>query len=351
VDGIGENNGTKRMSETAADFEFLAVQMAEAETGWSLGTFGAIAEFTRDPDEPVVLGRDASSLSAVTGRGGIRIVRIESLRLFASESPTRESWNQRVSLCLPDDGCHASGRTVLTELGPDAEALRGSDRDAILFDLGLDTVQADICVRTADAAVIAALRSEVGRSLFTPGNSAMGTILAASPHRVFISRCGRLEVFQPIPPADGRSPEGPHTHVLPRLLQHRRTHSATEPVPDGLVPCAHLYPAHPTKDQMGRARPFDPGRHAAFQQVLGRFGDPRTLALKQRVIAAVAANEDPAVIPVTNDRFARAGIRIVMRQLNAANGSAPNVPAWLAAHERTDEADADLEADVERDGH
>ena len=44
---------------------------------------------------------------------------------------------------------------------------------------------------------------------------------------------GRVEVFQPIPSPDGKSPEGPHTHVLPRLLAHGRLNAATVPVPDG----------------------------------------------------------------------------------------------------------------------
>jgi hypothetical protein len=30
---------------------FLADQLADAEIAWSLGAFGVIAEFTRDPDE------------------------------------------------------------------------------------------------------------------------------------------------------------------------------------------------------------------------------------------------------------------------------------------------------------
>ena len=44
----------------------LADQLADAETAWSLGTFGAIAEFTRDADEGVTLDRDDRSVSAVT---------------------------------------------------------------------------------------------------------------------------------------------------------------------------------------------------------------------------------------------------------------------------------------------
>ena len=58
---------------TAGLVAFLDAQMADAETQWSVGTFGAIAEFARDAAEPVALSRSAASLAAVTERGGIRI--------------------------------------------------------------------------------------------------------------------------------------------------------------------------------------------------------------------------------------------------------------------------------------
>ena len=91
--------------------------------------------------------------------------------------------------------------------------------------------------------------------LFEPGNPAMSLILRHSPHRVFVTRAGRVEVYQPIPAHGGVSPEGPHTHVLPKLLAHGRTHAATEPIPAGWVSCAHSYPAHPLRDGYGRAHP------------------------------------------------------------------------------------------------
>ncbi len=333
------------MSDAADPIELLAAQMADHETSWSLGTFGAIAEFAREPDEPVELARTDAHLAATTARGGIRITPREDMRLFASESTTRESWSQRVSLCLPDGCCAMGGRTALTALGPDAEALREQDREAVLFDLGLGALQVDACVRVADPAVTAQLLSCAGRSLFEPGNPAMTIILAASPHRVFVSRLGRIEVFQPIPPADGKSPNGPHTHVLPKLLRHRRTHSATEPVPDGLIPCAHLYPAHPARDAFGRGRPFDGGRHAAFQDILRAFGDPASVALKQRVIAAIAAGTDPTAVAVTDDRFARAAIRVALRQVCATDDVSPALAAWMAVHERADRSEPQDEDD------
>jgi hypothetical protein len=217
-------------------------------------------------------------------------------------------------------------RAVLTELGPDTGALRADDRDGILFDIGVGALQVDACVRVSDPAVAAQLRAHCGQPTFAPGNPAGGLILAHSPHRVFVSRIGRIEVYQPIPPADGKSPEGPHTHVLLDLLRHHRTHAATEP-------CAHLYPAHPAKDAQGRNRTFDPRRHALFEDMLRQFGDPQLVALKERVRTAVAAGEDPSVIPVTG-RYARTNVRVALRQLRAADEDFPSLAAWMAAHER-----------------
>jgi len=74
------------VSDAAKKFEFLAAQMADHETNWSLGTFGAIAEFMRDADEPVALSNGDARVAAVTARGGIRIEPCEHMRLFASES-------------------------------------------------------------------------------------------------------------------------------------------------------------------------------------------------------------------------------------------------------------------------
>lgn len=334
------------MNDGASNLEFLAAQMADPEASWSLGTFGAIAEFARGADEPVDLVRRGARLAAVTARGGIGIEVRQDVRLFASETATRESWSHRVALCLPQHACAMNGRTMLTALGPDVEALREQDRGAALFDLGLGALQVDACVRVADPEVRAELASLAGRALLEPGNPAMQVIVAASPHRVFASRLGRIEVFGPIPPAGGESPEGPHTHVLPKLLRHRRTHAATEPVPDGFVPCAHLYPAHPAKDALGRRRPFDSRRHAAFQEILRRFGDPASIALKQRLIAAIAAGAGPSAVAVADDRFARTGIRVALRQLGAANEASPALAAWTAAHERPDGIEPEDEDDA-----
>jgi len=211
-------------------------------------------------------------------------------------------------------------------------------------------MQVDVCVRVADPDLAATLRASCGRPLLSPDNPAMGAIVAASPHRVFISRVGRAEVFQPIPAANGQSPEGPHTHVLPKLLRQRRTHAATEPVPDGWVPCAHFYPPHPARDPLGARRPYDAQHHAAFQRLMQAFGEAALVDLKRRMMAAVSAGEAPATFALPDDRFARAAIRVGLRQLLAASGPSPALAVWQAAHDhsRPDAAEPD---DADAAGH
>ena len=326
----------------ASAFELIADQLADPEAQWSLGTFGAIAEFMRDADEPAEVVREEPVAAVITPRGGIRLEVRPGLRPIAFETVTTQSWSQRVAFCLPERESTTSRRTVLTELGPDAQALRAQDRGGVLFDLGLGVLQVDCCIRTSDAALTDGLRAHAGRSLFEHGNLAMGLILRHSPHRVFMTRAGRAEIYQAIPAPGGTAPEGPHTHVLPKLLAHGRTHAATEPIPKGWVSCAHLYPAHPLRDGYGRARPFDGGRYSAFQRLLSRHGDAEHLQLKRNVIKALNAGAGPEAIAMPSDRFAQAAIRVALRQLKASSGTSPALTAWFAAHDfqqATDESE------------
>jgi hypothetical protein len=270
----------------------------------------------------------SDTISVATERGGLGLRLEPGIRPFASEGITKADWNQRIALCLPEDASAMNRRNVLTELGADQAALRDEDREGILFDLGLGALQVDCCVRIDDAGVAGSLRQHAGCAIFEPGNPAMGIILAANPHRVFMSQIGRIEVYQPIPPPTGKSPDGPHTHVLPKLLRSGRTHPATEPVPQGWIPCAHLYPAHPARNGLGQARPFEIDHLHSFQAQMALFGDPAIVAIKHRVREAVRAGAAPAEL--TQDRHGRTGVRVALRQMKAAGDTSPALAAWLA---------------------
>jgi hypothetical protein len=317
------------MTAQSAAIDLLHAQIADADTQWSLGTFGGIAEFSRDRDEKVSLTRSETGAAAVTARGGIAIELSDDCRPFAFECITGSSWSRRVALCLPAGACAMNRRTVLTELDVDRDALQPEHRGSTLFDLGLGALQADLCVRIDNPDMVTRLRRHCGRSVFDPANPAMGLLLETNPHRVFISRIGRIEVYQPIPAPTGTSPDGPHTHVLPKLLKSGRTHAATEPIPEGWIPCAHLYPQHPGRDG-GGAETFDAGAHDPFQWTLERFGLPEFLAIKRRVADAIVSGEPPSNLATMLDRHGRTGVRIALRQLKAAGTASLMLKAWLA---------------------
>lgn len=221
--------------------DLLQSHLANPSTGWSIGIFGALAEFHREDGEEA----RCDGLSVSTARGAIRLEAREECRpvRFEPRSVKQAGRDFGIGLCLPEPKARLQAcRSVLTDLGPDTEAIHAQDREALLFDLGLGTPYGVFCVRTADAAQVARLRAGAGRSLFDPGNPLFEEIACMSPHRVFMSRLGRIEVYQPIAPKGGTTPHGPHTHLLPKLASRRRTHSANAILPAGLVPCATFYP-------------------------------------------------------------------------------------------------------------
>src|SRR3989440_1034427 len=290
--------------------------VADPTASWGLGTFGAIAEFHRTSEEPASIDTGAT-LQVVTARGALRIDSTPELRAFAYELPGHaiDSWSHVLTLCLPAARTAMHRRTVLTECGPDHEALRPQDRAAVLFDLGLGTAQVDVCVRTADPETLAHLRAGLGRSLFAPDNPLMQIMPRLSPHRVFICRFARLEVYQRIPGHGETPPEGPHTHVLPHLLRHQRSHPATAPIPDGWVPCLSLYPANPIYDALGHPGPFNRSAYETFQTLLRDFGDPALVRLKEAVTEAVRTDQAPDGFVQPASRPRRAAVRVALRQL------------------------------------
>lgn len=258
----------------------LREALADPGTAWSLGSFGAIAEFMRDPGEPHT-PLDDGRLGLATARGAIALTPTPDLRPVAYETAIGAGWSQALALCLPEASCAMAGRSVVTELGPDREAPREEDREGVLFDLGLGLLAVDACVRVRDPEALACLRAGIGLPIFDHANPIGPRLVAMSPHRVFRARIGRVEVYAPIPAPGGTSPEGPHTHVLPKLLRGGRTHAATTPIPAGFVPVAGLHPPHPYKDMLGRRIAFDRARFDAFQALLERWGDPDLLAAKR----------------------------------------------------------------------
>ncbi|MBM3222735.1 MAG: hypothetical protein FJZ47_02880 [Candidatus Tectomicrobia bacterium] len=314
--------------------------LEDPTASWGLGTFGAIAEFHRTAEEPAHI-ETGKILRAVTARGALCLVPSPEMRAFAYELPGAglESWNQALALCLPAEHAAMHRRAVITECGLDEAALRPEDRHAVLFDLGFGTEQVDVCVRTAEPQALEALRASLGRSPLAPDTRLMPLMPRLSPHRVFLCRFARVEVYQRIPGPNDRPPEGPHTHVLPNLLRHQRTHAATIPIPDGWIPCLHLYPASPMHDALGQPRPFDRAAYADFQTLLETFGDPELRQLKALVAQSVQAGRSPEDCLLPETRAGRATVRVAIRQLAQLDGDSPVLASWRQAFDRSEPAE------------
>lgn len=303
-----------------ADFrDILQNHLVDETAGWSMGSFGAVAEFHQDKGE--YLEADAPALFVrATRRGAIRLnaATVEQIEPVAYEtlSPKPHRWSHAVALCLPLEEAAGNRRDTLTELGPDGDAVRPTDRRAILFDMGLALPQCDFCIRTEDPDLLTLLRDNAGRSLFDPTNPAGGVILKAHPHRVALTRIGRVEVFQKIggPDTGGVSPPGPHTHLLPQLLKANRTHSANTPIPDRLVPLGYLHPANPVMDGMAADTEFDIDHHARFQALYDQFARPDLPLLRKAVLEALGRKVEPGGFAAPSDRFGRAALRLTLRQ-------------------------------------
>lgn len=321
-------------------FDWLVTQIDSAAVEWSMGGFGAVEGFRRRPDEVVTVTQAPDCVTAATQRGGIRLNAAGEMVPVAFEvlSSDPRLWNHAVALCLPRDASRMNRRATITELGPDTGALRSQDRSAILFDIGLAVDQADICLRTTDGPLIDALRAAGITSLITSESTILEILARAAHHRIVLTRLGRLEVFPANSGSSAADPSEILPGLMPQLLGRGMTHPRSSPIPAGLVPCAYLFPPHPARQAPGATKAFDLEQHRAFQATLCRYGLPALNALKAEVNAALDRGDPPERFAPPSGRFARACLRIALRQRRMIEGSS-NVDAWRTTFDRVEHND------------
>ena len=312
----------------------LEAHLSCSSSSWSIGVPGAIAEFHRDPSDTCAF--DAPGC-AITDLGALRLEPQAPVRAHAYEilSAHPKMWHHGVALSLPAAAAAMSGRRVITELGPDHQAIRAQDRDAVLFDLGLGAACCDYHVRTADPAHIGRLRQAVGTSLLESCCELYDDIVRMSPHRVFVSRLARIEIYQSIGRPGDATPHGPHTHLLPKLFRPARSHFTHTALPAGESPCMTLYPANPVFDAAGQAKPFNAREHAAFQALLATYGDAGDITIKAAVWRAIRAGKPPdSIDDALSTRRSRIAARVAMRQILHSNGISSALLDWRSTLER-----------------
>ena len=304
----------------------VSAHLQRPDSSWSIGGFGAIAEFHHLNTAPTTI----HGARARSRLGAIEISPSVPLRAIAYELPSArpDYWHHGIVLCMPRASAVSKRTGFVVALGPDHESLRDEESGAPLFDLGVGAETFRFCVRTGDSRLLRALERACDRPFAESAGELGPLLVGASPTRVALCAAGRIEVYQPIAAADGRTPDGPHTHLIPRLLRPHQTHSTNIPVPSGLVPVATLYPAHPLTDSFGRRKSFARTEHEAFQALLVRFGDAACVAAKNDIVGRVHAAARPEAWQLPVSRHARLAARVGLRQVEHEGGDYPGLRAW-----------------------
>jgi len=104
--------------------------------GWSVGAWGAVAEFVRSPGEPAEVEAGPGRLQVRTAGGALRVALRADVRALAWERPTRRpgGWSVTLALCLCEHRARIAGDAAaiaqirvalrqLASIGPGAPAL------------------------------------------------------------------------------------------------------------------------------------------------------------------------------------------------------------------------------------
>ncbi|MEM7468696.1 MAG: hypothetical protein AAF387_17645 [Pseudomonadota bacterium] len=161
-------------------------QMRNRRCGFSVGGFGALAEYQDDAGK-INVASDGK-LEAHSARGALRInfTGNESALAYETLSSRADSWQHGLTIFGKLDEFGGACRNVLTELGPDQAALAQHEMGASVFDLGVGLPNVDFCVRTSDSDLIKRLRRQIGNSIFEVEQHVIDDVIDASPSRVVI---------------------------------------------------------------------------------------------------------------------------------------------------------------------
>ncbi len=229
--------------DTAAIRTFVEHSITGAGGTWVVGVLGAVAEFIPKPGAAAATRFAADELIAETEGAAMRLRLNDHVHALTFGHNDYPAATGRIVLAVERTHGGVPARSELTALGEDQKAISSLARREALFDLGLGRNEARFCVRTGDDATARSLRAHVGMA-FAEVLTRIGPLLIeTNPVRVIESALGRIEISTPIPPPGGKSPTGPHTHLLPDHLASMRALPTGLDLPDTYLPGAIFYPA------------------------------------------------------------------------------------------------------------
>lgn len=206
-----------------------------------MGVVGAVGEFTAADGEAVDVWMEDDHIFAATTDAALRFKIDDDIRALTFEPYDTPIPQSRIVLAVKRERGRLPVADCLCDLGEDNASLIDEDPGHV-FDLGLGRKEVRFCVRVAQGAARDALNRAQGEPFLQCLPRIGAALLAESPTRVIETALGRMEVQGRIPPPGGRSPDGPHTHLLPDHLASGRAMPTGMDLPRAYLPGAIFYP-------------------------------------------------------------------------------------------------------------
>ncbi len=165
---------------------------------WVLGVEGASASLAIGQDEDAEIISTPESITAVTPRGALRLLKHEKTIALAFGDAADASGPESICLVLPRGRVKLRSGPLLICVGRDLDAIRAVDRGARLYDLGIAAeLAARFCLRTDDTMLAAKLEAASGKS-WRQNRRQFRTHFASAPaHTIVETGLGRCEIFAP----------------------------------------------------------------------------------------------------------------------------------------------------------
>ena len=223
--------GDRLLSETAR-------RLTDEGARLVAGVWGASGELMRLADTPASASIGDDFLTLTVQGAALRLEATPYLTAFEIDRPAEAPL---LALAVPQGRAFRNAARQLTALGPDEASLLTRDAGGARYDLGLGRGAARFTVR-CDRDLAAYLARCAGQPWPDHLTHVGQPLHLASPVRVIETPCLRLEIDALIPPPDGASPDGPHTHLLPDHIAQGLDTPPTVALPEGYVLSALIYP-------------------------------------------------------------------------------------------------------------
>jgi hypothetical protein len=259
---------------------------------WAIVRNGVVAEYSvvRTDDTPkcIIEGKE---LFVDTARASLRLTLDDSIIPIVAETAAYRCspWTQNIYLCIPKNMARMSNRRKLTHIG-------NCGKSGELWDLGVGNDTIDACIIVEDIQLHHQLKQKEGQYIIDDSRL-LQRIVESSPVRAFRTKFAEIRVKQKIP-VGKEQVEGPHTHLIPVIIQKGIDYPA--PIAANLSSVIQVDPFGSVIDGAGDYHDWQGFEFDKFQSLLSTHGKAEYLGekinMKNRIILLIENNKGEAVV-------------------------------------------------------